>query len=181
MVAAAGVVGCGEEKKNDAAASPSAVGVTIPDLSGQKGNSAKQTIESVGLRIKWDGGDKTVLAPENWTVVSTDPAAPNATDEDAPEAPEPAVSERLDATPSGLTFGGASVACTQAGKAQFPYGVKAHWIIGMLDDRVVGDSRVVKATTTIKNAYGTKRKDQVVECHVSGSDAAPRVDSITVS
>ena len=47
----------------------------------------------------------------------------------------------------------------KAGKAQYPYGIKFHWITGKIDEKYQGNGNYYfRIEVTVNNEYGTKRK-----------------------
>lgn len=196
LVAALGLFGLTACSEASQSSDQSAASITVPDLTGQTGDVAKKSLEDLGLEVQWDGGEKSVILPDNWTVDSTDPAAGTALEKGAtvtvkvsktqasssasPTTDATGASSDAPATPNVPSYGAATVACENVGDAQYPYGFKGHWLVGGIADSVEGSSRFIKATATVENAYGNKMKDLVVECTVSGTEDAPVVDSFNV-
>lgn len=52
-----------------------AVDIAVPDLSGMKGDVARNAVEVAGLKAKLDGGNSAVILASNWSVTGQDPAA----------------------------------------------------------------------------------------------------------
>jgi hypothetical protein len=76
----------------------------------------------------------------------------------------------------------AELACKYYGEAQYPYGFKVHSIVGRLAEGIsssVADAWFFKTKVTIENAYGNKY-DTIMECHVTGTTAAPVVSEFIV-
>lgn len=97
-------------------------------------------------------------------------AAPKPAPAPAKPAPKPA-----DATSQGLTETYAISACSQYADQVFPYGVKLHWIVGLLAHKIQDDQWFLKVNADVTNGYGAKQKGVNVECFVSGTNNAPDV------
>lgn len=82
-------------------------------------------------------------------------------------------------TPSGLTWGTATVACDRAGSSMNPYGFKVSWTTGGINSEVRGDEYHLKAEVRVTNASNATEKT-VVECVVSGTRDNPKVESLHV-
>lgn len=72
-------------------------------------------------------------------------------------------------------------ACDQHGDQQFPYGYKAHWILGSLANELdtENDEWYFKFTADVTNEYNATR-ETTIECHVTGSNEAPQIVSFLV-
>jgi len=162
-------------------ATPTAAALTIPDVTGKPGDEARTALTDVGLKVEFDGGDQTVIAASNWTVDSQQPAAGSTVDEGATVTlkvtkPTPTATPDANTTSDGLTVGAALVACNQSGDDEFPYGFKLS--VFSATSRVVADKWVISGEAKVENAYGNKRKMQVM-CRVSGTDDSPVVEYFT--
>ncbi len=100
------------------------------------------------------------------------------TPEPEPE-PEPTKPAEPTETSKGLTGTYAQAACVTTGKKLYPYGFKAHTIVGVISDRVLNDQWFYKAEVTIENEYGNKLKT-VFECTVDGTNDWPEIVSFYV-
>lgn len=196
------IFGDDDTTKADATtATATAAPISVPDVSGLAGDEAKKNITDAGLEVKWDAGEASVWVASNWIVLTQSPKAgtrvadnstvtlkverkanetatstatglPAQSKSAAPAAP----AQAADTTPSGLDSGWASTACQQYGEQQFPYGFKAHTLIGLLAQEVQGDEIYLKFEADITNGFGAKRK-ATVECLVGGTNGSPNVTS----
>lgn len=82
-------------------------------------------------------------------------------------------------TPSGLTWGTATVACDRAGASMHPYGFKVSWTMGGISSEVRGNEYHLKAEARVTNASNATA-ETVVECVVSGTRDNPKVESLHV-
>lgn len=83
-------------------------------------------------------------------------------------------------TSTGLTYGDATTACDKAAQeALYPSKWNGDPLIGQIVDRIENDAWFVKYSGTVKSEAGAKL-DRVVECTVSGTPDAPKVDSVNV-
>ncbi|QIK62920.1 hypothetical protein G7068_06685 [Leucobacter viscericola] len=78
-------------------------------------------------------------------------------------------------TSGGLTVGMAQIACENAAKESFPYGVKFHWYVGKIAERLENDAWFLKVEITPKNEHGTKVNGMVMECTITGSENVPEI------
>lgn len=185
-----GVTGCSATAPVDSPSAsatstptPSAVSVTVPDVAGKDGASARKVLEDQQLRVEFksDNG-KSVIAASNWTVVSSDPAAGASVTAGVTvtlNVTKPAATQtapQQEATSAGLTGTYAQAACDTYGKAQFPYGFKAAWITGRIADRIENDQWFLKVTAKVKNEFNAQ-PEVTVECTVAGTNPAPEVVS----
>lgn len=102
--------------------------------------------------------------------------------ESAEQTPEAAPEEkRPEATTGGLKETWAMTACDQHGDQQFPYGYKAHWILGAIANELdtENDEWYFKFTADVTNEYNATR-ETTIECHVTGSNEAPQIVSFLV-
>lgn len=75
----------------------------------------------------------------------------------------------------------AQEAVNRYAQSQFPYGFKAHWIMGLIaDDAVDENTWFFKVSCDVTNMYGTKQRDLVCEAYVTGTDENPVVTSFNV-
>ena len=159
----------------------------VPAVVGQRGDAARTAITAAGFKPEFESDSgKAVFLVSNWTVVSQDPAARTkapagstvtlrVTKPDA--ATTSSASQTAAASPSATpafsaTY--ATVACDRAGKNRFPYGFKAHWITGKLNESWNNGRWFLKVTATVTNAASAKR-DVTVECYVKGTADNPVV------
>lgn len=159
------------------------VGPEVPDLAGQTGDVADDELQELGFETEFDAGDETVIMRSNWTVTGTTPAAGEFAELGSTvvihvEKIEPDSAE-AEATSLGLTGTYAWSACNQMGDAMFPYGFRFH-LTGIIADEPQGDTWFLKASITTENEFGNKRKDQVMECYVTGTNEAPEVSDFLV-
>lgn len=151
----------------------SAVVVPVPAVVGLPGNEARDALEAAGFEVEW--GNETVLAASNWVVTaqSATESAPGATITLTVERPEAAPVEQ---TSGGVTQADAQRVCEEAAIAQYPYGIEFHRLVGLIALEVRDDRWFYKLEVTITNAYGTEL-EQEMECTVSGTSAAPVIES----
>lgn len=155
---------------------PEPTGIEIPDLVGQPGDDADDALKALGFKTEFDAGDETVVMRSNWTVTGITPAAGERAEKGttvtihvAKDEPEPQAAEQ---TTLGLTGTPAWAMCEAAGDSMFPYGFRIH-LTGVMADAPQEDVWFLKATVTTENEFGNKRKDQVMECYVTGTSGAP--------
>lgn len=98
---------------------------------------------------------------------------PTPTPSPQPE-PEP-VRPTVKATSGGLTEGMAEIACENYAKQIFVYGVDFHWWGESIARTLENDAWFLKVGITPRNEYGTKINGAVMECTVTGSEAAPQI------
>lgn len=170
-----------------------------PDVIGQGLKEARNALEAAGFTVVAIDSleDRSILMESNWVVTdqatdgdtvnlgakkSTDGQPDVVVPEPVAEATtEPAAeptAASVDGTPSGMTFGMATVVCDRAGDANFTYGFDASWTWGGTHV-VEGDTMFLKAEVDIENAFGNE-SEATVECRVSGTEAAPVLDSFEV-
>ena len=114
-----GVVGSlaglgGDPNEESTAPTPTQAVIAVPDVAGQSGDEAQTALSALGLSADFLSDDgSAVLAPSNWTVVSTDPAAGAEVAEGAtvtvnvtkPLETTPLTEDELDAIGSGINEG----------------------------------------------------------------------------
>lgn len=65
--------------------------------------------------------------------------------------------------------------CLAYADQMFPYGIKVHYIAGVLAEEETETGWYMKYTADITNEYGAKRKSNI-ECHMSGTNGSPVMD-----
>lgn len=170
-----------EKKAAEKKADGDEVMLLVPDVAGLDGAKAKELLESLGFKVKFDGGGKAVIVKSNWQVVGTDPAfdsnakfGSTITVKVKKKEAAPVVVER---TSGGVEVVDAMVACERYAESQFIYGVKVHSILGVMAQRIENDQWFIKTEITPKNEFGTEMKGFVMECYVAGTEASPEVTS----
>ena len=168
--------------------------VTVPNVVGLSGDKADDAITAERLTTMFDAGEEEVWMSSNWQVNSQSPAAgtqaeawseivlsvtriPSETDSGT--VPAPAAPVEITTTPSGLEIWDAEVACENRGLQEYPFGFEPHYFIGVIAERVEGDTYFVKVETTLTNEYNAVR-ESVMECVVSGTPDSPSVDSFYI-
>ncbi|MGN8027487.1 Ltp family lipoprotein [Microbacterium sp. 22242] len=73
--AIAGKAPVAEPSHSASATTEAAADILVPDLTGMKGDVARNAVEVAGLKPKLDGGGSVVVMASNWTVTSQEPAA----------------------------------------------------------------------------------------------------------
>lgn len=179
IVGAIGSRAGSEASKPTATASPVSAMVTVPNVIGLTGDVARDALTAAGFVVKFDGGEDAVVLASNWTVGAQSPNAGAGAEEGSTitltvSKPAPAAPEADVTTSQGLESTYARSACDIYGDAQYPYGFKAHWLVGNLGETLQDDQWFLKVTATVKNEYNAKR-DVVIECYVSGTNDAPQV------
>lgn len=102
--------------------------------------------------------------------VSSAPASPS------PEATPTEETEKT--TSTGLRGSSALATIDEYGRYQFRYGVKAHWVLGKLAQRIETDRWFLKVEADVTKPMRTTQRLRVnVECSAGGTDEAPLVES----
>ncbi|MEB4615993.1 PASTA domain-containing protein [Leucobacter sp. M11] len=65
--------------------------------------------------------------------------------------------------------------CLEYADQSFPYGIKVHYVMGVLAEEKTDSGWYMKYKATITNEYGAKR-DSNIECHMSGTNGSPAMD-----
>lgn len=92
-----------------------------------------------------------------------------------------AANSARDALSKKLDKYNAQEAVNRYAQSQFPYGFKAHWIIGLItDDAIDENTWFFKVSCDVTNMYGAKQKDLICEAYVTGTDENPVVTSFNV-
>lgn len=125
----------------------------------------------IGAALGGDDADTTAVLPSASAARSTPSASPST-------SVNPSPSGRTE-TDAGLGGTSAMVACDDAGKAEFSYGYKPHWITQHLAEDVTAKHYFYKYGATVTNEYNAKR-DVNIECTVKGTDDTPKVVGFTV-
>ncbi|MGM7680091.1 PASTA domain-containing protein [Microbacterium sp. A94] len=157
--------------------------ITIPDVVGQDGETAKSALTDLGFDVEFEAGDESVWDPSNWNVDAQSPvAAAEAAEGDVvtltvskPE-PEP---EPEPVAPS-TTLGDIEAAqyLALAWEDRFVYGGTVHWIVDRITTANEDGTYTFKIGATITNAYGTEYSG-TIEGDVGGTSDAPVIlDSI---
>ena len=89
---------------------------------------------------------------------------------------KPTVSATPSATPSGLDMAAAMQACDTYANAQYPYGYKPHWIVGLHADQPNAGGRFEKYDADITNAFGASRS-MIVDCTVGADGSVTSFDA----
>lgn len=156
----------------------------VPDVVGMQGDVAQKTLEDAGFEVEFDGGDKGVWNPANWTVDSQAPAG-TATEgativlkvsKPDETTTEPA-SDEPTATSGGIDSAYAMAVCEKYADGQFPFGVDFHWITGLLADELDADRDewFLKVEADVTNQYGAVQSGVNIECYVGGTPEAATV------
>lgn len=179
---ALGLSGCSALQRSEVVISPAPAAevelVEVPDVVTFPGDLAQDLLFGLGLKIDWS---ESVWAPGNWTVDGVEPTPGTMVESGSTvlltvskPSREPTPEE---ATSSGLTGTYAQAACDRRIESEFPYGARAHWIVGKLGESITDDRWWFKVETTVENEYGNKLELNV-ECYVSGTNDAPYVDEL---
>lgn len=65
--------------------------------------------------------------------------------------------------------------CLDFAHKSFPYGIKVHYILGVLAEEKTDSGWYMKYEATITNEFGAKQ-DSNIECHMSGTNGSPNMD-----
>ncbi|MDU0864915.1 PASTA domain-containing protein [Actinomyces urogenitalis] len=171
--------------------------ITMPDVTGQKGDAAKKAIEDAGITslvtMTDVDGEDSVWNPANWSVVSQEPAAGtevaadvevtlmvnhDSEDEAAAQASQAEADAKAagEMNSQGLRDGEAAYWCGEtwekALQKEYPaLKVKAHSIMGVMVNELGSDDRFfIKETVSVGEA------DYTAECYVGGTDDNPEVE-----
>lgn len=199
-------IGGGSDGKDAASAPTTMAGFVLPDYTGKSLKIAVDELTAAGIKYKATDtvNGKTVIDPANWDIESHGPAAGAAVAEGATvsfnvskpgaaeakaskdaakvaadaKASEEAAKKALEPTETstGLEALYAQSACETYAKDTFPFGVKMHWVVGKLAERIENDQWFLKVEATVTNAYGAKEKGVNVECFVGGTNDKPVVN-----
>ncbi len=110
-------------------------------------------------------------APTTPRPTQTQPSTPTPEPEPEPVPTAPAV----EATSGGLTSGMGQIACERAAEQVFPYGIRFHWYAGLIAEQLENDAWFFKVQITPRNENGVEVSGRVMECTVTGSEAAPQI------
>lgn len=108
-------------------------------------------------------------APTTPRPTQTPTPTPEPEPEPVPTAPA------VEATSGGLTSGMGQIACERAAEQVFPYGVQFHWYAGLIAEQLENDAWFFKVQITPRNQNGAEMSGRVMECTVTGSEAAPQI------
>lgn len=157
--------------------------MVVPDVSGEDGKKAKESLEFFGFKVKFEADGKRVMVPGNWQVVQTTPGGDQVAKYGSTVTVHVKRPDSEDSNPTknsqGLRDATALAMCKRYAESSFPYGVKIQ-LFGA-NQRLVDDKWILKTDITPKNQYGTEINGLVVECIVEGSDENPEVTHFMVS
>lgn len=152
--------------------------VTVPDLIGQDGATARDALTELGFTVEFDAGDDSVWNAGNWTVDAQSPSAgTEATEGDAITltVSKPVEEETPDAALSEVN---AAQFLALAWEDKMTYGGTVHWIADRITTANEDGTFTFKIGATVTNEYGTEFH-ATIEGDVGGTNEAPVIlDSI---
>lgn len=80
-------------------------------------------------------------------------------------------------TKKGLDIHSAQAKCDEKLDSLYPYGAKAHWILGLNHEKMTADQWSFNVDVTLENAYGNKSKGHQLVCSVGGTESKPILKS----
>lgn len=91
------------------------------------------------------------------------------------KAEEEARAKAAESAAQPLSEDNARPYCLDYADNSFPYGIKVHYMMGVLAEKETDTGWFMKYEATITNEFGAKR-DANIECHMSGTNGAPVMD-----